>query len=608
MMRPVSVHVTSLAPEPSSLTAARDAVDPLKVTLSWDDRTPVDYTDPTTWGDRHAEIGYRIERAVVTANGPSAWTQLAIGIANSTAFEDLDSDPLQSVAYRITTWNEGGEAESNVVVVSELPPLSTTVALTSDANPALLGEPVTFTATISNLFASGEMIFDVDGTTTSVQVTDGVATLTLDTLTLGDHAVTAAYLGDPYFMASTSDTLIQTVIRQPTATTVASSAPTAFVGQDVTFTASVRSVGATTVPSGSVQFTITNPGAIDTVVTLPLDANGDAAYTALAMTEGDHVVTADYLPTTSFEASTGTLTQSVQLQATTTVVTSSAPTSYVGQDVTFTASVRSVGAATVPTGSVVFTITNADAEATTATVPLDANGDAAFTAPAMSAGSHTMTAVYQPNLPFAASNGSLVQTVLTRATTTTLTSNRNPSRWGRSVTLTATVRTVVPNLGVPTGSVRFTITTAGQPDLVVVRALSANGVAAYTTTTLEVGSHLVTAEYLPSGALGYQPSSATLSEVVIKVETTVTLSVSPTTVVHGNAVTMTARVSPTVATGTVQFRVNGANFGAPVRVVNGRAVLATTALAIGTRRITAAYSGDAHHLASVSNRVTVTVT
>ena len=35
----------------------------------WNDRTPVNYLDPTTWGSRAAEIGYRIQRATVTAQG-----------------------------------------------------------------------------------------------------------------------------------------------------------------------------------------------------------------------------------------------------------------------------------------------------------------------------------------------------------------------------------------------------------------------------------------------------------------------------------------------------------------------------------------------------------
>jgi subtilase family serine protease len=79
----------------------------------------------------------------------------------------------------------------------------------------------------------------------------------------------------------------------------------------------------------------------------------------------------------------------------------------------------------------------------------------------------------------------------------------------------------------------------------------------------------------------------------------VTVTASPATIEQGQSVTFSATVSGNAPTGTVQFQVNGVNFGAPVTLVNGVATLTTTLLTtIGTDAITAIYSGDANDAGS----------
>jgi YD repeat-containing protein len=90
---------------------------------------------------------------------------------------------------------------------------------------------------------------------------------------------------------------------------------------------------------------------------------------------------------------------------------------------------------------------------------------------------------------------------------------------------------------------------------------------------------------------------------------------------YGQSVTLTATLTPQLAgnptpTGTVQFRVDGADFGSPVAAVNGVAQLTTSMLGAGNRGITAAYTCDAgNYDASTSDpytqvvaRATLTVT
>ena len=67
----------------------------------------------------------------------------------------------------------------------------------------------------------------------------------------------------------------------------------------------------------------------------------------------------------------------------------------------------------------------------------------------------------------------------------------NPSVFGQSVTFTATVKAVAPGSGTPTGAVTFLdgSTTLGTG------TLDASGVASFSTSTLSVGEHSITAAY-----------------------------------------------------------------------------------------------------------------
>ena len=80
--------------------------------------------------------------------------------------------------------------------------------------------------------------------------------------------------------------------------------------------------------------------------------------------------------------------------------------------------------------------------------------------------------------------------------------------------------------------------------------------------------------------------------------TTVSSSVNPSD--FGQSVTFTATVSSGAGTptGTVQFKDNGTNLGAPLALnASGVAQFTTSSLAAGTHTITAEYSGDANFLA-----------
>ncbi len=82
---------------------------------------------------------------------------------------------------------------------------ASTTTLTANTASALVGQPVTFTATVQS-GGSGTVSF-YDGATqigTAQTVTNNLASLTLTTLTAGTHSITAVYSGNASYAGSTS--------------------------------------------------------------------------------------------------------------------------------------------------------------------------------------------------------------------------------------------------------------------------------------------------------------------------------------------------------------------------------------------------------------------
>jgi hypothetical protein len=88
--------------------------------------------------------------------------------------------------------------------------------------------------------------------------------------------------------------------------------------------------------------------------------------------------------------------------------------------------------------------------------------------------------------------------------------------------------------------------------------------------------------------------------------TTTTVASSLPSSTFGQSVTFTASVTPSGATGTVQF-FDGVNSLGTVALSGGTASMTTSALAVGTHFITASYSGNASYTGSTSASLTQTV-
>ena len=287
---------------------------------------------------------------------------------------------------------------------------STSAVLTSNANPSVWGQPVTLTAAVSVTSPgagtpTGTVTFSDGGTVLGTgNVSGGVASVTVSTLSVASHSLTAAYGGDAGFNASTSPVLVQQVGKAGSQTSVTVSPNPSVYGQPVLLTAVVAALapgGGT--PTGSVTF-FDGATALGTATL----SNGSASLTTAALLGGAHSVTAVYSAvdahfTGSSSAPAG---QIVNPAATATGVASSLNPSGFGQSVTFTATVTS--AAGVPTGG---TVSFLDGATTLGTATLT-SGTASFSTATLSVGPHSITAAFGGNASFAPSTSTvLTQTV-----------------------------------------------------------------------------------------------------------------------------------------------------------------------------------------------------
>lgn len=330
-----------------------------------------------------------------------------------------------------------------------------------------------------------------------------------------------------------------------TAITVVSSVDPQVYGSSVTFTTTVAPlVSSAGTPSGAVTFYdgTTNLG------TVALSSALTATYSTSSLSIGSHSITAAYSGNSIFAGSaSGILVETIVAPttiATTTTLSSSANPQVVDSSVTFTATVSESPAGSVaPTGTVSFF----DGAAKLGTSALTSNLTATFVTSSLALGSHSITASYSGDTNFSGStSGVLVESIVQptpTATATTISSSANPQALGASVTFTATVKPSSSAAPSPTGSVEFFdgATALGKSNL------TSNLTATYTTSSLALGNHSITAAY--SGDTNFATStSAVLTESIEESITSgdFTLTANPVslTIISGKSGTVTLTAAP----------------------------------------------------------------
>ena len=301
----------------------------------------------------------------------------------------------------------GNNTGSTSSTVSQVIIASTTTTLVSSLNPSVVGQAVTFTATVSSSAGAppnGETITFKNGSAVlgTAPLSGTMASLTPSSLAAGIYTITASYPGDASFAASTSAGLRQVVnstTKSVTQTTLVSSLNPSVYGQEVTWMATVTTSGSVP-PTGKVNFTW-GPK----IGTVTLNVSGVAALTRSNLNADSYLLKAVYVGDTSNLGSTSSVVNQVITQATSSATLTSSPNpSASGQAVTFTATITSP--TVMPTGPVTFAV----GKTVLGTAQLS-GGKAKFTISTLAVGSTRVTATYYGDSNLAKSSASVTQTV-----------------------------------------------------------------------------------------------------------------------------------------------------------------------------------------------------
>jgi sugar lactone lactonase YvrE len=557
--------------------------------------------------------------AVVTANVTLALTSTAPSgtITGTVAFYDgttaLNATPVSgtgTASYSTTQLLAGTHslsvhyagdalnlpAQSNVVgeVVNEA---STTTVLSSSSLTATVGSSITFTALVGSASGptpTGTVKFE-DGSNSlgTATLNSGTAILTTSSLAPGNHSITAVYSGDADDATSTSPAITEIVNQIATATTLTADQNPVAAGAVLHLTAAVTPSGGNTA-GGALTGTVSFHDGSTILGHVSLDSQGHATLAISTLSAATHALTAIYLGSTNYAASTSDpVSEVVQITATTITLSSPLTTTLAGQSAAFTATVSSLTG--IPTGNVVFK----DGTTNIGQAQLNAQGVTTFSTTTLTVGTHLISATYQGDSSYNPSTPVTLQHSVVLATTSlTLAAPSGPIDAGKAFTLSASLT----NNGVaPTGALSLHDGNATIGTLTV----AADGTFAFNNVVLSVGTHQLTAVYA-GDADNAAATSAPVAVIVQLAPTTTTLisSVNPAAATQTVAFTATATSDSPSIGGSIAFLDGTTPLGSSAVQSNGTAVFSTTKLALGSHSITAVYSGDINHAPSTSVALT----
>jgi sugar lactone lactonase YvrE len=398
---------------------------------------------------------------------------------------------------------------------------TTAVAVSTNPTMANIGQPLTVTATVTDTAAGHTAIVPTGGVTfmdtvgstvvslnggNPVALSGGTAVLTGVTLSgAGSHTITANYVGvTNTFLASSNTTAL---IVTPDAATISGPAtqPVQVTnGQagsvPVTVTGPYSVVAP---PTGSVSYNVLNQSNTSVAsgsATLTAGSTNSTATVPIASTlaAGSYTVSVTYGGDSNYAASAAaTIIQVVVSQISPTISWTEPAAIIYGVTLSGVLNASAVNGSTPVAGTFVYTAT-----------PQGGSASAVTGATVLGAGSYTLTATFTPTdtTTYASASGSVSLSVAKAAPADALISSATAVLVTNAVTFTATVSSSVST---PSGSVSFYEGTTLLGSAVAL----AQGVATYTTSSLAVGSHSITAVY--SGDSNFSTlSSSAVTETV----------------------------------------------------------------------------------------------
>lgn len=329
-----------------------------------------------------------------TASNPSANpVDLVVTVTDN-------ADPVvvgQSVTYTITVTNGGSTAANAVTLTGVLPTGMTFVSATGPGGASNNQSNGSVTYNLGTLAANASATITVTGVPTQAGtfLVNGVATTSSGETNASNNNVSQSTTVNP-----ANSTTQLTVQPNPS-----------MQGQQVTFTARVQGVApGSGTPTGTVTF---RDGSI--VLGTGQLVNGTATFQTTTLSLGAHNLIAQFGGDNNFLASASAgVSQTVNpaLPATLTSLTITPGSSVFNQVLTLQATVIAAQSNPLrPSGQVVFM----DGTTVLGSAPVNANGVATFGTPVLTAGSHSITAVYQGDGNFSGSPSSATTQTVAQA-------------------------------------------------------------------------------------------------------------------------------------------------------------------------------------------------
>ncbi len=277
-----------------------------------------------------------------------------------------------------------------------------------------------------------------------------------------------------------------------------------------------------------------------------------------------------------------------------------------GTSITLTSSVtdtsgKSNGA--VATGTITFT----DANGNVLGAPSLVNGTATLTTNTLPGGPITVTASYSGDGTFLATKSTPITFTIQGEAANVSASTSGSVVLGANIPVNITVSSA-SGVGTPSGTVSATLQGVATTTTETATLAGANGTA---TAIILVPAAIAGTVNIVVACMPTDPSFTCYQQMNVSATVTpgmsaTTLSISPTTPVTGQALTLTAKVtgaaSAAVPTGGVNFYDNGQFLGSGT-LASGTATYTVAALAGTTHSFTATYVGDGNYMTSTSSGV-----
>jgi hypothetical protein len=362
--------------------------------------------------------------------------------------------------------------------------------------------------------------------------------------------------------------------------------------QPVTLKIVMSASAGAAIPTGSATFYVDGTYITD----VPLVAGAASYLYTQSLTTGTHTFVAAYNGDITYSAESFAALQTINppVYATQTALTASPKTVLASQTVRLTASVTS--SVTVPAGVVTFM----DGTNSLGGQQVDSTGVAQLDTATLTAGTHQISAVYQGyQEPFnlqaiyqPSTSLPVIVTVNTVMTSTGISASTSSPTSGAVVTFTASVTSGSAS---PFGGASFydSGTLLGTVSLV-------SGTASFSTASLSMGSHRITAVFNKNATFRSSTSPA-LNITVAAASAALAKSLVLVNLQNNSgAAVLSAMVANPVVAGKVSFLESGRILGTTSTDALGRALLPVSMLSSGSHNFSASFAGSSQFAPAVS--------